>query len=525
MTDLSGMFADRKKGGAVAPALTVTTTQPAVVPVTLPKPAAPVPVAPADGVTVRHMDVKAAPFQVLTREQWIAWQTMENPPVAVSNITVRRDLESRHFLMIGTPGSGKSQAIRSVAWVGRRRGNPAIVADLGAELIQYFYRDGEDIILNPMDARGVGWCPLNEIRKATDYRMMANRLIAETDQNADWTESTRSFVADVMHAIRKHGKAFCTNETLLYFLTKAPYRGNDPQKPSLEWLLQAEPSARYFEGSGGDDEALRIITSIIARNIEPLTYLKEGDFSIRDYVKNFETLGEEKRWLFMSYTDENYEALSPLIAMWFEIAVQAGLSLSESGERCFWFFLDELATLNKMPAVKSGLEKLRKRGGRMVAGIQSTGQLQEKYGVHGAQVLFSCFGHLLMLRVSDDETAEKLSRIMGDAIIKVESKSTGTSTGGSNNSTSVSEVVRRRVLPVEFTTYPDMNGWFRTAGTSYAIQIGPKPGDTPGAKLSVMELPLTIMPRVAESEVPRLEMDIDYLESVGEQAESTLAEI
>jgi hypothetical protein len=43
-------------------------------------------------------------------------------------------------------------------------------------------------------------------------------------------------------------------------------------------------------------------------------------------------------------------------------------------------------------------------------------------------------------------------------------------------------------------------------------------------KLSVMELPLTIMPRVAESEVPRVEMDIDYLEAVGSQAESTFAE-
>jgi hypothetical protein len=520
MTDLSGMFADRKKGGAIAPSLTVAAAQPAAVPVAPAKPAAPVPVATANGVTVTHIEGKAAPFQVLTREQWIAWQTMENPPVAISNITVRRDLEPRHFLMIGTPGSGKSQAIRSIAWVARRRENPAIVADLGAELIQYFYREGEDIILNPMDARGIGWCPLNEIRKATDYRMMANRLIAETDQNADWTESTRSFVADVLHAIRKHGKPFCTNATLLYFLTKAPYRGSNPEKPSLEWLLQAEPSARYFEGSGGDDEALRIITSIIARNIEPLTYLKEGDFSIRDYVKNFEKSGVEKRWLFMSYTDENYEALSPLIAMWFEIAVQAGLSLNESSERCFWFFLDELATLNKMPAVKSGLEKLRKRGGRMVAGIQSTGQLQEKYGVHGAQVLFSCFGHLLMLRVSDDETAEKLSRIMGDAIIKSKSNTNGTST----NSVTTSDVVRRRILPVEFTTYPDMNGWFRPAGSRHAIQIGPKPDDTPGEKLSVMELPLTIMPRVAESEVSRMEMDIDYLESVGAQAEGTFAE-
>jgi hypothetical protein len=517
MTDLSGMFADRKKGGAVAPALPVATTQPAAVPVALPKPAAPVPLATVDGVTVKHMDVKEAPFQVLTREQWIAWQAMENPPVAVSNITVRRDLEPRHFLMIGTPGSGKSQAIRSIAWVGRRRGNPAIVADLGAELIQYFYRDGVDIILNPMDARGIGWCPLNEIRHATDYRMMANRLIAETDQNADWTESTRSFVADVLRAIRESGKEFCTNQNLLYFLTKAPYRGEF----SLQELLRGYASSRYFEGSGGDDEALRIITSIIARNIEPLTYLKEGDFSIRDYVKNFETLGEEKRWLFMSYTDENYEALSPLIAMWFEIAVQAGLSLSESGERCFWFFLDELATLNKMPAVKSALEKLRKRGGRMVAGIQSTGQLQEKYGVHGAQVLFSCFGHLLMLRVSDDETAEKLSRIMGDAFFKAKSNTNS----ASNNSITVSEVVRRRVLPVEFTTYPDMNGWLRPAGTHYAIQIGPKPGDTAGEPLSVMELPLIIMPRVAESEVPRLEMDIDYLQSVDEHANSTLAEI
>lgn len=519
MTDLSGMFADRK-GGAVAPS-SIGVATPA-------RSTALVPAATPDGVIVKHIEAKADSFKVLTHEQWIAWQTMEDPPVAISNVTVRRDLEPRHFLMVGTPGSGKSQAIRAVAWVARRRGNPAIVADLGAELIRYFYREGQDIILNPMDERGVGWCPLNEIRKATDYRMIANRLIPETDQNQDWTNGTRSLVADIMRAIRKKGKQFCTNAVLGYFLTKAPFRGSDPAEPSLEWLLQDQPSKTLFEKTGSDDDlhAVKIMRDIIVREYEPLTYLKEGDFSIRDYVKNFASTGAEKRWLFMSYTDENYEALSPLIAMWYEIAVQAGLSLSESDQRRFWFFLDELATLNKMPAVKSGLEKLRKRGGCMVAGIQSTAQLQEKYGVHGAQTLFSCFGHLLMLRVSDDETAEKLSRIMGDTIIKVESESRGTSSGGSNQSKSYSEVVRRRVLPVEFTMYPDMNGWFRPAGTQQGVAIGPKPRDPESQKYTVMELPLTIMPQVAEPEVPRLEMDIDYIESsVGRQATQSDSEL
>lgn len=502
------MFADRKKSAVSRLGPLVPTTAHA---------AQPAPVVAADGVFQTHIEAKAAPFAVLTREQWAAWQTMEDPPVAVSNITIRRDLEPRHILAVGTPGSGKSQAIRAIAWVARRRNNPAIVADLGAELVQYFYRDGVDVILNPLDQRGIGWCPLNECHRLTDFRMVANRLIQETDQNADWTESTRSFVVDILRAIRKRGKQFCTNRTLLYFLTKAPFRGEDPDRPSLEWLLRDEPSINYFEKSG-DDDALKIIRTIIVRNAEPLSYLKEGDFSIRDYVKNFHTPGLEKRWLFMSYTDENYEALSPLISMWFEIAIQAGLSLTESDDRRFWFFLDELATLNKMPATKSGLEKLRKRGGVMVAGIQSTGQLQEKYGVHGAQVLFSCFGHILMLRVSDDETAEKLSRIVGDTIIKVESTSQGSSDSGTSRSTSISETVRRRVLPVEFTGYPDMNGWFRPAGTRAAIQIGPKPHDKEGEELTVMELPLTIMPKISVPEVPRPDIDLDYLESVGWKA-------
>src|SRR5258706_7546924 len=74
--------------------------------------------------------------------------------------------------------------------------------------------------------------------------------------------------------------------------------------------------------------------------------------------------------------------------------------------------IDELDSLQKLPSLEDSLTKGRKHGLRIVAGIQSTAQLERTNGEKDATVLRSCFRNILVLGGgrSDNKTAEDLSR-------------------------------------------------------------------------------------------------------------------
>ncbi|OJA66155.1 hypothetical protein BGV71_32180 [Burkholderia ubonensis] len=438
------------------------------------------------------------------------------PPFMIANRTIPFELETRHMLMVGTPGSGKTQAIKQQLEIARLREAPAALLDHGGEMMQYFYRDGIDINLNPMDERCVGWTPFNELKRISDFKRVAKLLVPDSGgQNQDWTEGAQQVVSDTLRSLWNLGANFRKNEPLLYFLLKAPLHGIDNAE-SLEWLLRSTTSRRLFEV--GNEKQLAITMGIISRHMEPLTYLREGDFSITDFVKSFEKKGVCRRWLFLSYTDDNYAAIGPLMAMWMEFVVQAGLLLSESALRRFYLVCDELGSLRAMKALYDALTKWRKFGGVVIAGLQSTAQIEDpdKYGEKGAQSLLSCFGTVLMLRVGDDQTAEKLSRILGDRKLQKESRSVSEGSSGWSDSTTTKEEVERLVLASNFGVLPDRTGYLRVAGMKGVYRMGM---DATGAADPESMIPVSALPKISPKEITRKDVSLEWLDEQAAQLE------
>jgi type IV secretory pathway TraG/TraD family ATPase VirD4 len=84
--------------------------------------------------------------------------------------------------------------------------------------------------------------------------------------------------------------------------------------------------------------------------------------------------------------------------------------------------------------------------------------------------LLACLGSWLVLRVSDHETADFMSRFIGEQEIEREVKSSSTSSNwqqiSSTNSTSTQQqiVTQRAVLASELQQLPDLTGFFNLAG-------------------------------------------------------------
>lgn len=429
------------------------------------------------------------------------------PPLKLGTVPIPVHLETRHILPVGTTGSGKSQAIYSgILTPIRQRNEPAIIIDHSAEFLQRYYRPDVDLIFNPFDARSVGWTPFNEIRRIYDFDRIARAIVPDVPgENQDWQVGAQQLLANTMRALwglgkQKNGKMFRCNEALLWFLTEAPLHGFPAEGKfpnTLQSLVHRSTSQRLFEH--GNEKQLVITLGILGRHLQPLTYLKDGDFSMTDYVKQFEKEGQCKSWLFLSYTDASYSAIAPLFSILVSCGIQSGLELSESRTRRFYYVLDEFSSLEKIDAIADALTKLRKRGGVVVAGIQSTAQLEEKNGEVGAQILLSCFGNVLMLRVADDKTAEKLSAMIGD----VEQWETSTNRGQSTNAddgltisegVSRQKVIKRAVLPSQFMTLPDLQGYVRIAGTPQVHKT---------------QVPVSDLPLIAKPEETRQAVHLD----------------
>jgi type IV secretory pathway TraG/TraD family ATPase VirD4 len=398
------------------------------------------------------------------------------PPLKLGNVPIPEAVETGHILLIGTTGAGKSQAlIGGILTPIRMRDDSAIIMDNSAEFLMMYYDETKDLIFNPGDERSVGWSSFNEIYSDMDFMKIARGLVPDGHGDSKfWNGLSQLLLSCVMRALWNKGEDFRCNGALMYFIVNAPVRGIDNPR-SLENLVQGSPCMTLFEE--GSEKMLGNARTIAGAALAPFGYMKAGDFSITKFVREFGDPAAPRRWLFLSYTDANYAAFRILYSLMLSYAIQAGLSLPKSSTRRFYFVIDEFASLEKIDAIVDGLTKMRKRGGVIIAGIQSTAQLTHAYeSKEVAQTILSCFNTLLMLRVSDDETAEKLSLQIGDGWRDKKTMNEGQNTGkdvSTSTGSSTTQELKRLILPGVFMGLENLQGFVRISGdkTPYRTAI------------------------------------------------------
>ena len=76
-------------------------------------------------------------------------------------LRVPREEEAEGLLLLGDPGTGKTQVIQQfLAQIALRNPPEAVVCyDPAGEFITNYFKPGQDIVLNPLDARCPYWSP------------------------------------------------------------------------------------------------------------------------------------------------------------------------------------------------------------------------------------------------------------------------------------------------------------------------------------------------------------------------------
>lgn len=398
-------------------------------------------------------------------------------------------IEPQGFLLTGAPGSGKSLSFLQLMASARERAHKGVVLDLGSEYVQRLYRPGKDSIINPFEERQPqgGWSPFAEIRNNFDCTRVAAALVQVGEGESEtWDGSARTLVQVVLERLFERGSEHCTTGMLLYYCLSAP-------QDELAELVKGSPAAPWFEA--GADRFLASLRATLVRQLQPLSYLDPsagaGAFSIRQWMDE-----PGDAWLFLTYRDDQLASLKPLLAAMLDTACGAILSRSSETPAQTWVFVDEFATLGRVSSLVDLSAKGRKYGASLCLGLQSISQARQNLGKDAAQSLLACLSTSLTLRPADAESADYMSRHLGDeeARRKVASggegaTQTGTLTRQQNANAGWSEqVVRQRaILPSELQHLANRQGVLSLAG--------PLPP-------ALVEIPISPLARVQPAFVP-----------------------
>lgn len=367
----------------------------------------------------------------------------------LAGVPVPFEAEPYHFLVCGATGTGKSVAINQVLAQLRENADTVIVVDSGGEFLSRHFQPDTDFVFNPFDERCVNWSPLFEMKGSWDAEGLARSIIPDGHgDNKDWNNYAQTLVSSVLRQLYALKKT--SLQDFLYYTLNAPLS-------ELKELLADTPAA----GQMSSEKTFASIRSIAASYLNPYINLplKGQPFSITEMVQ-----AEHSGFLFLTYRDDQLDSLKNLIACILDVAARAILSLPADPNRRVWLIIDEFASIGKVQSVENLATKARKVGGCLLIGLQSVSQLRDRYGEHGAQTILSCLSSWLVLRSSDTETAEYMSRYIGEVEVIKKTRSVSIGDSGDSNTQSEHHTTQRVVLASEVQALPNLKGYFKLAG-------------------------------------------------------------
>lgn len=374
--------------------------------------------------------------------------------ITIGGVPTVRGGEMLHTMISGAVGTGKSVAILEVLDSVRAQGKRAIVYDPTGEFTQAFYREGRDVVLNPLDARSPNWNLWREIRSDFDYRSFAAALVQVKSQSDPFFEQAARIIAEELFR-RLAEKGDATNKAVYDAAARLTL-------PELYQLLRGTSGANLIDPAG-ERTALSVRSTFLSA-MNAFRYLHDEGamFSIRGWVED----GSTDSWLFIPSRRDQHEAIKPLITLWLDTAIRGVMNLPPVREPRFWLVVDELPSLQKIEALQTAVTETRKYGLCGVFGTQAVSQLRELYGRDGAQTIMGMCQTWLVLRVADSETAQYLSDTLGKAEQqeKDESLSFGAEPNRDGTNLQSRRTERAIVLPSEITHLPDLQGYLRVPG-------------------------------------------------------------
>ena len=360
-------------------------------------------------------------------------RSKDDEGIPFGDILLPTGAETKHFLFVGTTGSGKTVNIkllinRAIHNIINRSNQRAIFFDAKRELYPYLLKKGfpesKIHVLNPFDQRFIRWHISKDVDTKARARSFSYLLVPEPKtkgDNAYFDNIARIIIQNVIHS----------------FILTSDER-EEKGEPRLEWTLRDViltprflPSLKEVLGKHKEtayvihqhlenEKTTRAILSTLdgaLSEFEEVAGLYEHTkkkISLREWVND-----ENGSILLLGWDKENEKAIEPLNGLIFKYISDLMLTQNNAPDRRTWFFFDELRMISRgLPGLYQVLNMGREKGAVCVLGVLGIDGLNDAVGKDVAQEITSLCDNVAGLRVSGTTTAKWLSDMFGNAEIR-----------------------------------------------------------------------------------------------------------
>lgn len=339
------------------------------------------------------------------------------------------DLWTRHVLVVGGVGSGKSTAMKPLIDKIVASGEQMLLFDPKSEFTIGWKRPA---IVAPWDSRSLAWDLARDMRNALDMRRFAAAMIRES-QDPMWSNASRQLLVGLMiHLRQTRGVDWGWGELARLVAL--------PQSELLPIMRECHPEAvRAVEKASVTTAGILINLSSFCASIFDLAHAW-GDappnrrVSFVDWTQGrsrFKQIILQGHGAYGELTKSYVEGIVGIVS-----AIVNSVEMEDDPDRKIWFIADEFAQMGKVP-VRALFEVGRSRGFRCVVACQDFAQLEEIYGAPMVKALVAMSGTILVGQIMQGETAEALCKSFGTREVeRANLSSSYQGTGGSSNRSS-----------------------------------------------------------------------------------------
>ena len=331
-------------------------------------------------------------------------------PYVIAGVPIPKDAEYQHMMVTGTTGAGKSNMIHHLLQQIRAQGDQAIVVDTTGGIFARFFDEKRDVYVNPLDRRSAKWHMWDEAKVDYVIDEIAEAIIPDSKSyDSFWVTAARQLFAESFRFLRDtNDKSYKSlrDMSLNMSLKELKKRIGNTVVASL-----LDPSI--------EKTALSVRASLAThlRIFDHLDETNEG-LSFINFMKD-----DHKNWIFLSCQTDQRAFLRPLFSLWLSLIIKGIMKRCEHNGSRTWIIIDELASLNRLPSLMTGLSEIRKYGGCFVLGFQDISQIEEIYGHSASKTLSNLTGTKVLFRAVDTDMALRVSRYMGEQEKEVASES------------------------------------------------------------------------------------------------------
>ena len=418
--------------------------------------------------------------QLVSESEYIKQLESEESELKIGNIPFPKKLETLHTLIVGATGAGKTQTLlpmikRAIELAEEDKNRRVVIYDYKGDFAERFFDQDKHFLFYPDSDYCVNWAMLEEIEEDSELATLASSFIPVHANEDFWKTAPRQVLTGILRSIRRKNlrKAFFEPESE----NLEPKLSTDDSNLQIYEAvaeLDIEQLREFLENKykvylEAKETAAGILSELrnAANSIENITHLK-GNWNTRRWLKE----DQEKRVLFVYNDPAKQVEYTPIFNAFFSMIIQNLLRQPESKVKYdTYLFLDEIGTLGNIGKIRDALTLGRSKRLRVFAGVQDIAQFEDNYGKVTARTLLNNMRNIVALSTPDPETAEYLSKRLGEIEIEEYQDAWGVQDERETLTFSRQKRMHRLVLPVEIQNLEPLHGYVRLATVKNVAKV------------------------------------------------------